>query len=866
MSKYNPISEERKKERKANIVKELKAMIFPTVLLAIFAFFVVFVMTYQAKPQEAEIIEVNAYAGDDKEIVLDNEYLKFVMNPKTTNFDITVKKTGKVWHSVPEGAAEDSIAIAEEKNKLQSSMIVTYGNDAGLDTTFDSYSLSALNGIYDIETGDDYVQVNYSIGKVAKEFVIPPVIRASRLDELCSTMSVSDRENVKQFFKKYDINKLKKTDNKEELLVAYPIMETEVIYVMRDGAKDAAKKNMQKVFEDAGYTYEEYLEDKALNMLEKVDDNPVINVSVKYSLDGDDLVVEIPLSSIESKKENPVTVLAPLPYFGAGSKEDEGFMLVPEGGGSLINFNNGKTSQSVYYANLYGWDMALERKDVVHSTQANMNCFGVSCGNDSFICTLDEGSSYAAVKADISGRTTSYNFVNTEYTIKEREKYDMGNGTNKDTYVYLEELPDEKIIQRYTFVNSGSYTDMAKAYQKYLLAKYPEYMTKLTDTSTPVAVEMVGAVDKVKQIVGVPVSRPLALTTYEEAAEFIEELKNDGIDNLSVKYTGWCNGGVSQKIFRKAKPIMALGSKGDIKKLSQKAKDLGVDLYLDVATEYEYKSNIFNGFFSYRDAAKFLSRKRAELYHYSAITYTAREGWENFFLLHADLITELTKKASTETAKLGANVSLQDIGKDLASDFYRKDMTSREEAMNNQVAVLKDIKASGQKIMTNSGNVYALGYSDFITNMDLRGSEYTILDECIPFYQIALHGYKNYTGFPINVCGNQVEEILYAAEYGAGLSFTFMKESSFTLQKTLYTMYYGSDFSEWEEEMKTIYNRFNSELGHTYNQEIVDHITFNNDVRATVYEDGTKVYVNYGYYDFTNNGVTVPARDYLVVR
>ena len=37
-------------------------------------------------------------------------------------------------------------------------------------------------------------------------------------------------------------------------------------------------------------------------------------------------------------------------------------------------------------------------------------------------------------------------------------------------------------------------------------------------------------------------------------------------------------------------------------------------------------------------------------------------------------------------------------------------------------------------------------------------------------------------------------------------------------------------------------------------------------VSCTEYDDGTKVYVNYGYEDYSTDGVTVPARDYLVVR
>ena len=312
--------------------------------------------------------------------------------------------------------------------------------------------------------------------------------------------------------------------------------------------------------------------------------------------------------------------------------------------------------------------------------------------------------------------------------------------------------------------------------------------------------------------------------------------------------------------------VSALGSYSDLKELSAKADELGVNLYLDGMVEYEKDSNLFNGFFSYRDAAKFLSRKRAELYEYSAVTYTAREGLDSYFLLHGDIIPELMGNLSKAASKYGANVSFQDVGKDLSSDYWRKKYTSRQQALDSQVAKLMEIDNSGQKIMINSGNAYAVPYADIITSMDLKGSEYTILDACVPFYQIAIHGYKDYTGMPINVCGNQEEELLSCAEYGAGLNFTFMKESSFTLQKTLYSKYYGSDFDEWEEEFKSIYNRYNSEMGHVFNQTIKDHIMVNNDVRVTVYEDGTKVYVNYGYEAFTYNGVKIPARDYLVVR
>lgn len=91
---------------------------------------------------------------------------------------------------------------------------------------------------------------------------------------------------------------------------------------------------------------------------------------------------------------------------------------------------------------------------------------------------------------------------------------------------------------------------------------------------------------------------------------------------------------------------------------------------------------------------------------------------------------------------------------------------------------------------------------------------------------------------------NTQNELLNSAEYGAGLAFTFMKESAFELQNTLYTEYFGADYSAWHDEMLEIYTRYNEELGHTFNQKMVGHEYVTSELTCTIYEDGTKVYVN----------------------
>lgn len=855
------------KKEKSELVGKLKGLAVPVIITAVILVAILVIVNFKGTTEQTEGMTVYSHDGSEDTIVLENDKLKLTMDPMTTQFTLEVKETGKVWYSNPPEAEADPVAVASYKGRLQSTLLMTYSIATGLQTTYDSYTYGVANGLYSIEQGDDYVKVNYSLGNVEKEYLIPPVCTASDMEQWFDRMETTDSGFVKRYYKKYDINKLGKDDDRDALLAAYPTLETEPLYVLRDTAKGAVTQKLEQLFEKAGYTEDDLAADKQLNTQLASKDTFVFDASIIYRLDGGDLLVEMPLSDLEYSSATPIYTLVPLPYFGAGGSEDEGYMLVPEGGGALINFNNNKLSQASYYSNMYGWDMALSRDAVVHDTRAYFNVFGIANGDDSFICMMEEGVPYASVQADIAGHGSSYNFVNSCYTISPSELYQVGDLNSQNVYKFLETLPDETLTQRYRFVHSNSYVDMAKTYQGYLKDKYGEYFAENGDDSTPVVLEIVGAVDKVRQILGVPVSRPLKLTKYSEAEEMIRQLASEGMDNMSVKYTGWCNGGVNQKILSKAKTIGALGSKKDLKNLGAAAAELGVDIYLEGVTHYEYDSGLTDGFFSFTDAARFLSKERAELFVYSDVTYSAREGIDSYYLLHPDLIEENAQVLSKAAGQYGVNVAFRDMGKDLSSDYYLKNTVSRQQAMDSHARILKEIGDGGRKVMVNMGNDYALPYTDIVTNMDLSGSGYTIIDEEIPFYQLAIHGFVNYVGSPLNNCGNEEEELLESAEYGAGLSFSLMRETAFALQKTLYTEYYASDFAAWHDRMMDIYNRYNSEMGHVFNQQMTGHEKLGDNLSCTVYEDGTKVYVNYGFTDaVAPDGTKLPARDYVVVR
>ena len=94
-----------------------------------------------------------------------------------------------------------------------------------------------------------------------------------------------------------------------------------------------------------------------------------------------------------------------------------------------------------------------------------------------------------------------------------------------------------------------------------------------------------------------------------------------------------------------------------------------------------------------------------------------------------------------------------------------------------------------------------------------------------------------------------------------------MDEDSQTLQNTNYSRYFGTGYDLWKDRFVDIYRRYESELGHTFCQRMTYYEKPVDTVTVVGYEDGTRVYVNYSFNDYTTaDGKTVKARDYLVVR
>jgi hypothetical protein len=150
--------------------------------------------------------------------------------------------------------------------------------------------------------------------------------------------------------------------------------------------------------------------------------------------------------------------------------------------------------------------------------------------------------------------------------------------------------------------------------------------------------------------------------------------------------------------------------------------------------------------------------------------------------------------------------------------------------------------------------------------MPIVNQGFSLIDTSVPFLQIALHGIIPFSGGAINLAEDYSYHILRTIESGSILFFSFMDAPASALMDTVYRRYFANEYNRWKYIANELYQEFYENFAHLYNQLIIDHQILNNGVTVTVYEDGTRVYVNTSMQDFYLSYGILLSRSYKVLR
>ena len=849
-------------------MKRSASRICAVLLLIIFTLFLaVSCNTRTARPRPVITYE---YLGGSDEIELENQYLHLRFLPDTAEIILTEKSKGTQWRSNPPNPADDRGANVVTRQLMESQFSIDYADISGVGMTLQSGIYSVEREAYEFEVKDNYLEVRYTVGDLARAYRLPPALTEDRMRFYLERMEYDDQLFVETGYRLYDINNLRLNDDKDQLLKDFPELRDIKLWILRVASPDYMKEEMESFFRDAGYTLDDYIEDSMKYELTGETVKPAFNITIQYILDGKSLVVKVPFDEIGFRQAYPITQLALLPFMGSGGLSDNGYMMVPDGSGAIINFNNGKQNQLFYSINVYGWDEALPREAVISDNKALFPAFGIHKNGNALLGIIEEGSTYASVRADVSGSGCSWNRVYPVFRMVNGTRLEIAERNQRAVYHYEAGLPaGESITVRYTPCEMPGYMGMANEYRSYLVNKYPALQNNRGNKGVPVAVEVIGAVNKTQHRLGLPVDLPLKLTSYKETEVMLNDFAMLGWENVQVKLNGWFNRSVEHRIPKKIKLIKELGSKKDFTNIVKTAERNNFDIYPEVDFIFVRDvEGLFSGFNLYSDAARFVNRERVQRYPYSFVWFGERKMWGKLnYLVRPDVAMKMIDDFMSKSAGFGLNnIAFTNMGSRLAGDYHERRHVSRNASMIIRQQQMEKMDKSGNKMLVHTGYEYALPWASIVTDMIIEDQNFGITDHSIPFFPIVLHGLVPYTGRAINLAEDYTKNLLKTIESGAGLYFSFIAEETAILQETKFRQFYANEYDKWVGDADELYKKFVADFGHLYDQRIVNHVILSKDITVTEYQDGTRVVVNASENSWNYNGNIINADSYIVLR
>ena len=601
--------------------------------------------------------------------------------------------------------------------------------------------------------------------------------------------------------------------------------------------------------------------------------NEQISIPIRYRIEEDCFTAEVIAHGIAEYGTNVIKSIDLLPFFGAAGSKEEGYLLVPDGSGALVYFNNDRLTAKSYSKPLYGFDNGTSDKIMggaastayfTISENQQLPVFGVSKGDQGFLAIITEGAARGGVNANVAYKYTLYNTVWPTYnyhtigTVRQTQKDGTENITaapEKKTEVW------ENFKVSYHFLEEGenTYADMAALYRGWLMAN--KGLAPLSGSGDlPLYLDLYGYIEKTKSFMGIPAELRIATAPIEDVDALLDTLQ---IPGTVVKYNYWSSGSYFDRLPTKLKPDPKVGSQKELLALQQRLAQSGGGLYLSTDLLNVYKTG--RGVSQYGDVLRNAANTNQRQYAFSLSSAMVDTRYDAWYLLRPSLIgSTFTDYAGRFAAKGYTGLSLDNAGAMLYSE-----LSSSGVGRNQMRAVMDEtlgtVAQTAGSLMLSSANDYAAVHADHILLTPSKASNYDIEDVSVPFYQMVFHGCADYSLSPVNLSSNPADTTLKHLEYGASPLWSLITRNADELIGSRMDRLYSADAAVWTDFIVVQYAQLNEALGSLRTEYMVGHEILSKDLRVVTYSDGTEVYINYGTAPAAVRGVELPAKGYAVV-
>lgn len=611
-----------------------------------------------------------------------------------------------------------------------------------------------------------------------------------------------------------------------------------------------------------------------------------IQFDLKVTLDENGLHVEIPDESINENYEEgklgwlmgDVYIFPLLGYTDRG--DTEGYMILPDGNGIIVNFQDfyqdGTAKyKSPYTARVYGSDISFDSTTVTDDTKEREDLNGVeeviapyfgmvhnysSLNNGShekdiavlgFVTSGEYSCTINGVFNGVNSTFENYTYASATYRELYQQPTDNASGSSKTevTDILLKDLQMDFLV---TSGDEANYSGLANACRELLLDR--GILSTNEDTDYDVRIDFLG-LDKENFLL---FRRNVVATTIDNIETIITKLQESGVEDISAYYDGWQKGGMYNLPNTDYKVDGDLGGNSAMKDLVDKYKDSSVSITLlqDMLSINDTTSN-----------STFTAMKMVNKRTYSS-TDRFLNVYKTFKYLTPSKTNEYVKEFADNLSDGGMDsVALSGFTDTLSTYSLSNVIHSRKDAMDYYSSALEELQKDGMNVALDEPVMYLWKYADAYLNMPISSSMYVYASDEIPFLTSVLKGsIKVYSEY-VNFEANQTEFFLKLIETGVYPSFLLTYESPTVLQYTNSSWNYSSDYrqyieviSEFNEELKAV----NEKTAGAY---IVKHETnYDNvtDLTKVTYSNGVVVYVNFSENTVSADGTTIDGLSYKV--
>jgi hypothetical protein len=801
-------------------------------------------------------------------LVTENQKFELYIDEKTSYFKVVDKNSGMVWDSNPTlidpwqfDASKNitSSAIEQQKATLE----LSYFNEQGSLAKINNYRLSISHpqsvlhdeGLrtFSIKYIEDGFQVLYELGNNDIDYLYFPKYLPADLLEVHPQRSMMQQIAYTGY---------------DEELDAYVITEYEKMSVL-------VREKLYDIFYGPGsleYTRERAIEENASYGYAEVITKISFEIGIEVKLTEKGMKMSVIKDSIVEDDNAKLASVSLFPHFGTaisklGGEETEGYIVLPDGSGAVIEFNNGKYYQQPYSKKLYGHDLGLLPYKMPETQQKiSIPLYGMVKENGGFAAIITEGDANATINADVSGRVDSYNKVYPTFNFREYEAIILGTGFNQYALdLWTEEIVDTDFTVEYVFLEEekADYVNIAKAYRNYLEDNF-DFDGVDTTTETILTLEMLGAYEDKSFFLGIPYYRNKSLTTFDESQLILEMLKSRDVNNLNVIYKGMVNGGLSSGLSNGFDVEKVLGGNKDYQRLLNYTSENNIDVYPSVKL---LTANDFDKLFdNYRYASARINGDLSKNFTYhlpSKLAYSESPGtlpFEDDYVINPLYLEEILSDLINDYDN--NLLAFEFLGSSLGGS-YGDNLVYKQDALRIQEEMLGQLE---EDILLSNPLGFSFPYTDFVTDLPLETTLYAILDYQIPLLQLIFAGKVDYTTVSLNLANQRTVQyyFLKTIESGSNLKYTVSYDKSTELKDTKFNYYFSTEYVNWidrmEEQVKAL-----DELG-IHEGHLVDHKMVMNNVFKVSYSHGLVILINYNLSPVENVlGYNIPAMDYLVI-